>query len=215
MNRKLLLSLAFILFAGFGAFAQTKNDPAAKTMLDAVSNKFKNYKSFTAKFTLSTENSAGKKLSAKAGTLYMKGKSYKMVLPGQDIYSDGSNIWTYDQKANEVTITKFDPNGNGLTPQKLYTSFYDDDYFYKMNDDAKIGNITYKEVELTPKDKTMPFFKVLLRVKNNAISSAKIFEKSGGRFTYTTTSVSSVALPESTFSFNAAKYPGVEVVDLR
>ena len=133
----------------------------------------------------------------------------------RQIYSDGSNIWTYDAKANEVTITKFDANSNSLTPQKLYTNFYDDDYFYKMNPDARIGNVAYKEVELTPTDKTQPFFKVLLNIKNNSIQRAKIFEKSGGRFVYTTTSVSPAALADAVFSFNAAKYPGVEVVDLR
>ena len=38
---------------------------------------------------------------------------------------------------------------------------------------------TMKEVELTPIDKTKPFHKVLLYVDNNAISSTKIFEKTG------------------------------------
>ena len=36
----------------------------------------------------------------------MKGNKYKVDITGQEIYSDGKTIWTYDKSSNEVTITK-------------------------------------------------------------------------------------------------------------
>ena len=105
------------------------SDPNAKKLLDAVSAKFKTYKSVQAKFSLKIENSAGKSLGTKTGTVYMKGSKYRISVTGQEIFSDGSTVWTLDKASNEVTISKIDPTANTITPQKLFTNFYDKDFF--------------------------------------------------------------------------------------
>lgn len=213
----LVLMFGFILIsyaqppAGMG-----KSDPEAKKLLDAVSAKFKNYKSVQAKFLLKIENAAGKNLSNKSGTVYMKGTKYRISVPGQEIFSDGSNTWTYDKSANEVTINKIDPSANSITPQKLFTNFYDKDFLYKLNDNVKMNGKNMQEIELTPIDKTKAFHKVLLYVDNSAINTTKIFEKTGNRYTYSVSSlVANGSVSDNTFLFDAKKYPGVEVVDLR
>ena len=72
------------------------------------------------------------------------------------------------------------------------------------------------EIELTPTDKTKPFFKILLYVNNNTIVSTKLFEKTGNRYTYSTSGlVTNGNIPDATFVFDAKKFPGAEVVDLR
>jgi outer membrane lipoprotein carrier protein len=211
---------SFLVISGFlAANAQGslgKSDPEGKKVLDAVSAKFKTYKTVTAKFSLKIENAAGKSLGVKTGTVYMKGLKYRISVTGQEMFSDGSNLWTYDKASNEVTITKLDAAGSSLTPQKLFTNFYEKDFLYKLNGPVKVGSKTLKEVELTPTDKTKPFHKVLLYVDNNAINSTKIFEKTGNRYTYSTTSlVPNGNVADAMFVFDAKKYPGVEVVDLR
>ena len=46
--------------------------------------------------------------------------------------------------------------------------------------------------------------------------NALIFDKNGNRYTYTIkTFIPNVKVPESTFTFDAKLYPGVELVDLR
>src|SRR6476619_1538687 len=101
---KNLLIWVFI-FTGFSAFSQTtglgKSDPDAKKILDNVSAKFKTYKTAVARFSLKIENSSGKVLGTKTGVVNMKGSKYRVSVSGQEIYSDGSNIWTYDKTANE------------------------------------------------------------------------------------------------------------------
>ncbi len=221
MMKKLGSVLVFMFLLVASNFAQApasmgKSDPEAKKVLDAVSAKFKNFKSVQAKFLLKIENAAGKNLGNKAGTVFMKGTKYRITVPGQEIFSDGINTWTYDKSANEVTINKIDPSANSITPQKLFTNFYDKDFLYKLNDNVKMNGKNMHEIELTPIDKTKAFHKVLVYVDNAAINTTKVFEKTGNRYTYSVNNmVTNGTIPDLTFVFDAKKYPGVEVVDLR
>lgn len=126
-----------MISACFGLNAQNNSlgstDASAKKILDGVSAKFKTFKGVQANFTLQVEDSKGKVQGSKKGTVYMKGTKYRVNVTGQEIYCDGNNIWTYDRSANEVTITQFDPSTNVITPQKLFTNFYDKDFLYKLN----------------------------------------------------------------------------------
>ncbi len=218
---KVLLVCVF-MFSGFFVFSQNNklgnSDPDAKVILDNVSAKFKTYKSVTASFTLAITNANDKVQGTKKGTVYMNGSKYRVSISGQEIFSDGDNIWTFDKSANEVQITKFDPTANTITPQKMFTNFYDKDFLYKLNGEIKKGGKIIQEIELTPVDKTKSFFKVLVNIDKNSknIVSTKVFEKNGNRYIYTINSMkTNTSLPESLFVFNAKNYPNVEVVDLR
>ena len=215
---KKIFTLLVITIAGFLTVAAQapkgmgKSDPEAKKILDAVSSKFKTFKTVQGKFALKIENAAGKVLGIKTGNVFMKGSKYRINVTGQEIFSDGSNIWTLDKASKEVTISKIDPSANSLTPQKLFTNFYDKDFLYKLNGTTK----AVSEIELTPIDKTKPFFKILLYVDKNSINTTKLFEKTGNKYTYSTTSLTPNAnVPDAMFVFDVKKYPGVEVVDLR
>ena len=214
----------FLLLATNGfLIAQPKpgmgsSDPGAKKILDAVSAKYKTYKAVQAKFALSIENSTGKALGNKTGTVQMKGSRYRISITGQEIFCDGSNVSTYDKSTNEVTITKIDPAVNTITPQKIFTNFYDKDFLYKLNGDTKLKGKSVQEIELTPVDKTKPFFKVLLYVDKaaNTVTGARLLEKSGNRYTYTVSDFNGNSnIADGQFIFDAKKYPGVEVIDLR
>ena len=192
------------------------SDPEAKKVLDAVSAKFKAYKAVQAKFLLKIENAAGKALGTKTGTVYMKGTKYRVSVTGQEIYCDGSNIWTYDKAAKEVTINKIDPSANSITPQKLFTNFYDKDFLYKLNGKTVMNGKSLQEVELTPIDKTKAFHKVLVFIDKSVINTTKVFEKTGNRYTYSMNNMNTNAnIPDATFIFDTKMFPGVEVVDLR
>lgn len=220
---KKFVSLAVVLILAVTSFAQPKNmgqsDPEAKKILDAVSAKFKTFKAVQALFSFKNEDGKGKVLGIKKGSLFMKGNKYRVsITGGQDIYCDGVNIWTYDKTANEVTISKYDPSQSSITPQKLFSNFYDKDYLYKLNGDKKEAGKTLQEIELTPYDKSKSFFKVLVWVdkKTQAIFSTKVLEKSGNKYTYTVSTFNGNAtVADTQFIFDKKKYPGVEVVDLR
>jgi outer membrane lipoprotein-sorting protein len=215
-------TLAFSVFSFTLSMAQPpkgmgKSDADAKKILDEVSAKFKAYKSVKASFSLKIENGAGKSMGNKTGTVSMKGVKYRISANGQDIFCDGSNIWTYEKASNEVTISKIDPTANSITPQKLFTNFYDKDFLYKLNGPVKMNGKNTQEIELTPVDKSKPFFKVLLYVSKGTIVTTKVFEKTGSKFTYSVSNMKTddKTMGDDVFIFDAKKYPGVEVVDLR
>ena len=217
--RKLYFLVLLSIFAGH-SFAQKEagNDPDAKKILDAVSARFKSYKSVQANFTYKVENAQGKAISTKKGTVYMKGTKYRVSFVGQEIYCDGSTVWTYDKSSNEVTITKLDDSNNTITPQKLFTNFYDEDFLYKLNGESKIAGRTVQEIEMTPNDKNKTFHKVYVLVDKNAktIYSTKVLQKDGDRYSYTVNTLNGNAnIPDTKFVFNKQDYPGVEEVDLR
>jgi outer membrane lipoprotein carrier protein len=195
-----------------------KSDPEAKKVLDAVSAKFKTFKSVKATFTLKIENATGKVQGAKTGTVLMKGMKYRVSITGQDIFCDGSTIWTYDMAAKEVQVATLDNSSGSITPQKLFTNFYDKDFLFLLNEDVKRNGKTYQVVELTPIDKTKPFFKVILEVDKatKVIMSTRVFEKNGNRYLYSINNMAtSTVITDDNFVFNPKKYPGVEVIDLR
>lgn len=222
--KKYFTSFAFF-FAVLAVNAQTassnnpvKNDPDAKKILDAVSAKFKTYKSPQATFTYKVENAQGKTMSSKKGVVKMKGSRYRVTIPGMEIFSDGKVNWNYDKAANEVTVKDIDVNSGELSPQKLFTSFYDKDFLYKLNGEKKEGSKVLQEIEMTPTNKNRPFHKVYLWIDKatKTLYNARILEKTGNRYSYTiNTFQSAVAIADADFIFNKAKYPGVEVVDLR
>lgn len=221
--KKIITGIILLLVVGISSInaqpkGMGKNDPEAKKVLDAVSAKFKTFKAVQSNFSLKIENGAGKSLGVKTGTVYMKGTKYRISVTGQEIFCDGINISTFDKAANELTITKIDPTANSITPQKIFTNFYDKDFLYKLNDDVKIAGKPTQEIELTPIDKTKPFFKVLVYVdkKTQTITSTKVFEKTGNKYTYSVAKLNTNApVTDAQFVFDAKKYPGVEVVDLR
>lgn len=214
---KRLFTLLLAAFSVFAAQAQ-QNDPNAKKILDAVSAKFKSFKAPKASFSYKIENSSGKVLSTKKGTLAMKGVKYHISMPGMEIFSDGKQNWNYDKSANEVTVKDVENATGEITPQKLFTNFYDKDFLYKLNGETKKDGKTLEEIELTPTNKTRPYHKVYLWIDKatKVFHSASILEKSGNRYTYTVSSFKADGgTGDSEFTFNKAKYPGVEVVDLR
>jgi outer membrane lipoprotein carrier protein len=205
-----------LLITGF-AMGQ-KNDPEAKKVLDAVSAKFKTFSSVQAGFTYKVENSVGKALSNKTGTILMKGTKYKVSFGGQEIFCDGKTVWNYDKSSNEVTISDLDASGGMITPQKLFTNFYDKDFLYVMNGEKKAGTKTLQEIEMTPTDKSKPFHKVYVQVDKAAktIYSTRVLENGGNRYSYTVSNMKTNApVADNSFVFNKSKYPGVEEVDLR
>jgi outer membrane lipoprotein-sorting protein len=203
------------------AFAQTnptKNDPEAKKILDAVSAKFKTYTSVQASFTYKVENAAGKALSTKNGTILMKGTKYRLSFGGQEIFCNGTTVWNYEKGANEVTINTVDPAAGTITPQKLFSNFYDKDFYYTLNGEKKIGNKVVQEIQMTPVDKKKSFHTVYLQIDkaSQSIYSTKVLENGGSRYSYTVTSMkTNVPAADNQFVFDKSKYPGVNVEDLR
>ncbi len=196
-----------------------KSDPDAKKVLDGLSAKLKSFTAVQSSFTLRVEDSKGKVQGTKSGSIFLKGKKYHInVVGGQDIFSDGKDVWTYDKSSNEVTITKADPNTQTISPDKIFTNFYDKDFLYKLNGESKIGGRTVQEVELTPVDKGKNFFKAFLYVDKvtHTLVSIKWLDKGGTHYTLDITKLNGNApVTDAQLAYTKSKFPGAEEVDLR
>ncbi len=215
---KKLYSILAVLLSSVLVVSAQKSDPEAKKVLDAVSAKFKSFKSVQASFAYKVEDARGKVQASKTGTLVMKGTKYKVTFVGQEIFCDGKTVWNYDKSAKEVTINNVEASGSTISPQKLFTNFYDKDFLYMLNGEKKVGARTIQEIELTPTDKSKNFHKVYVQVDKNAktIYSMRVLENGGNRYTYTINSMKTdAAVNDAQFVFQKGQYPGVEEVDLR
>jgi chaperone LolA len=208
------LITALLSFVVIGASAQ--NDPAAKSILDKVSNHFKTLKTVQANYTLNVTNRSGKSAGNKTGQIFVKNTKFRITEKSMEITSDGKKMWKFEPAANEVTVSDVDNNSQGMTPQRLFTNFYDKDFLYKLNGNKTIGGKQLAEIELTPTDKRKNFFKVYVYVDQaqQMITRSKVFENSGNVYEYSISNVkTNMALDDALFVFNAAKHPGVDVID--
>lgn len=204
-----------LLATCFTLAATAQKDPKAKAILDKVSANFKTLKTVQGNYSLAVTNRAGKSAGNKAGKIYLKGTKFLITETSMQIMSDGKKIWRYDNDANEVTVSGTADAGEGFTPQKLFTNFYDKDFIYKLNGNVKLGAKTVAEIEMTPTDKKKNFFKVYLYVDEaqKMIVSSKIYENSGNIYTYSMTGLKTNApLDDKMFVFDKSKHPGVEEI---
>lgn len=214
---KIYLILALIIGSTMNLLAQSETK--AKAILADVSRKYKSYDVIKSTFIFSIENPEAKLKESQSGTLYVRSKAnkYKVVLNDQELISDGKNQWTYLKADKEVQLSEADTSPDALNPAKIF-SIYEKGFKSLYTNDSKVNGRFYHNIELTPINAKKSFFKVKLQIDklNKQIMNVVIFDKNGSRYSYTIkTFTPNIKVPESTFAFEAKKYPGVEVVDLR
>ncbi|HRO41544.1 MAG TPA: outer membrane lipoprotein carrier protein LolA [Flavipsychrobacter sp.] len=215
MKRLLILSVVAICSMAEPVIAQT--DSKAKAILESVSKKINGLKSLKANFALHLMSANGKTKQSKKGTFFMKGEKYRVALGDQEIICDNKTVWTYVKAANEVQVSNYNPNEQTISPTKLFTNFYDKEYKYKYMGTKTFNGKSVDMIELLPLTKGKQFSKVELAVdKSNTIVGGNVFEKNGNQYRYEVSGFTPNAnVSDALFSFDAKKYPGVEVVDLR
>ncbi len=213
MIRFLYVLLAF--FSMSTAFAQ---DRYAKSLLDEVSKKYDSYRTIQSNFTFKAVQAKGESYSDK-GQMFMNkpAQQYKIVLPEQDLISDGKSVWSVLKEDKEVQVSEADNSNESIGPNNIFTFYRSGFKYISMDDESVSGAGKLKVIELSPEDTKRNYFKIKLRInKNNHIHDVTIFDKSGSRYTYTiNTLYVNNPIPASTFQFQKANYAGFEVVDLR
>lgn len=212
---KYLKITILLLTISLAAIAQ--GDKKAKDILAGVSTKYKAMKSMKADFSYTLENPQAKIKETQVGSILVSGNKYRLNIAGQEVISDGKTVWTYMKEAKEVQVNEVDPNADGINPSEIFT-MYEKGFLYKFVDEKSVSGKIQQNIELTPTDKNKEFFKIKLTIDkaSKQIIKSIIYEKSGNRYTYAIkTFTPNVAVNATSFSFDAKKYPGVEVVDLR
>jgi outer membrane lipoprotein-sorting protein len=196
---------------------QTSPEEKAKKILVDVENKYKSAKALQADFIYEMRNDANKAKEEVKGSFVMKKNKFKLKLADQEIYNNGTTVWTYLKDANEVNISDYLPESDDITPEKVFT-LYKKDYKYVFIREFVENGKTYEEIDLQPTDRSKKVFKIRLVInkKTKSIKSWEIFERNQNRFKYTVNSIAyDVAVDDSFFVFDKKKYPKVTEVDLR
>jgi chaperone LolA len=214
MKKFIALLLTATTLLGFTSQAQ---DAKAKAILDKVSAKFKSSSSLKANFALTMNDAKGKSKGSKSGTFLMKGNKYRVNMTGQQIICDGKSVWTYLQANKEVQVAAYDPNAQSISPAKLFSGSYNNEYKSVYAGEKTVGGKKVDVIEMTPLS-ARSFKKVVLYVDKAAsmITGGIMYDKNGGSYGYTISGVTANAsVSDAEFTWDAKKNPGVEVIDLR
>jgi len=213
-NFTLVLAIALFGFS-FNTKAQT-----SKEVLDKLSAKAKTYKTITSEFTSTLNNPKVGVNQTSNGSVKIKGSKYYVNMGDYQIWCDGKTVWNYSKADNSVTIDDLaDVKDGGFDPSEMFT-IWEKNFKHAMKDaNAKVDGVAVYQITLNPNDpknksyhtiqlnidKTkMEVSKVEVKTRENATISYKIknFKTNG-------------ELPDSDFTFNKSKFPGVEEVDNR
>ncbi len=208
--KKIAWILGLAIMITLPALAQ--KDKRAQEILDAMSKQYKSLKSYQAAFTYASGKDSYK------GDLTVKNEKFRLLLGGQEIFTDGKTMSTYIKESNEVNVQDYDASATGeLNPTQIYT-IYKRGFNYKFLKEQKQGGRTLEVIELTPNRPKSAIATVQISVDkaDKSVRNWLIVNKDGKRTSYTITKFTpNVNAPDSYFVFDKSKYPGVEVVDLR
>ncbi len=207
--------LAFFTFLSLSALAQY--DPKALEILEAMSKKYKAIEAFEADISYTLSNDVEKINEEFKGKITVKGEKFRLALPEQEVYNNGTTVWTYLPDAKEVNIDNFDPDSDDINPSKIY-EIYKKGFKYLYLSDKTEGGVMCEEVDLVPDKKDAQYFKIKMMIvkKDKSIQSWTMYDKAGNRYKYTISKFNpNLKVDDAFFTFDPKKYPGVEVIDLR
>jgi len=215
--KAVFLFSVLILVAG-SLFAQ--QDTKAKEILDKLSQSSRSYKTIQIDFSFTLENKSGSLTETNEGSVALKGKRYRLNMPamGMEVFSDGIATWSYLTESNEVNITENDDESDAaLNPANIYTIYEKGFNFTYVGQESIFGK-TSQVIDLFPVDKAKEFTKVRLYIDKVKLQilRATTYNKDGNIYTLSMKRMKTDQdLTDDYFKFDTAKYPKVELNDMR
>lgn len=215
--RKLSFILFFFSLLSFGANAQITHasqgrlDENATEVLKKAAARFDKNVSFTVTMTV-LDSKKQQKAHQSAQVRYNKGK-YRLTLPDQELICDGTTVWHWNKSAKEVTINNMvDDDIDLLNPGRLlagYGKSFKAKYIRTDDDGTAI-------VDLQPRS-TRSYHKIRLFIneEDGLLRRMEVHKYDSGRENYDISDFKRAANAASQFTFDAAKHPDVEVIDMR
>ena len=206
MRTKNIIACLLLLFAAQAVSAQNNADAIIRVLVDQI----KSHKNVEMAFSYQIGSDKNLSESLK-GHAWLQGEAYKTEMADQQTISDGKTIWLYLIDDEEVMVSNAS-EGTDNTPLKILTSL-DKSYVASLtNIDAK-GIAT---IELAnPKGQ---YKRVTLKIntKKTELKSADIYMEDGNIVCITVEEMKyDQKLDDSFFTFDAKKYPKVDVIDMR
>ena len=223
MNFKLLLSCVLIvntsLFAQKSAEDTNPLDPKAKSVLDALSNKAKEYKSFSADFEYTLKSAEVNE--TQKGSVLMKGQNkYKVKIAGQEIVCDGKTVWTFIEDAKELQISDLpeesEEEGNLLNPANAF-HMYQKGFKYKHDGTGTAEGRNVDIIKLFPVNPAKKnYHTIILNIDTEKMELVSVIMKGkdGNTYTYKLKNFkANIPITDADFVFDEKRAD--DIIDLR
>jgi len=196
-------------------------DPKSKTIMDNSWNKFRSINKMTATIKVKTEGPNMQKSESKVGKAIVSGNKYRITFSteGREIICDEKAVYSYDKKANEVTISEYSEDNAEFSLNAFYEQ-YRKEPKGKYVAEEKLANGTLTDhIELYPPSRrktNVVRIHLWVNKTTHLVEQMKVQDRSQNFVTYTFTDVQiNGTVSTSDFTFDASKYPNVNIVDLR
>ncbi|MGK7393385.1 MAG: LolA family protein [Candidatus Cyclobacteriaceae bacterium M3_2C_046] len=215
---KKIFILMILVSQGLGSFGQSDTkDPKAREILDEMSGNYSDLQAYKAEFVQSLENEMENINEEFAGEITVMGDKFKLKMSGQEVYNNGSTVWTYLPDINEVNIDNYYPENGDMTPTKIITA-YQDGYKYKYMEEVNESGNTYQIIDLEPEANNFQFYKIRLKInkENKHLKEWQVFDRTGSKYLYLIKEFDpDIEVSDSYFEFDPKAHRGVEIIDLR
>ena len=209
---------SIFLFCGlaisFGVQAQ--NDPKSDAILKKVAKVYQSYSTINATFSITTTAAGGQgKPTVETGTIWLKGKKFKLNYAAQEIFCDGLYTWTYNRDDAEVIKENFKLRDNSITPNEIFT-IYNRDFKSKYEGPTVRNGKNYDVLMLTPKKK-VNYAYVKLEIDKTTSKIQRVIQhfKNGAEVIIEIKTLTpNTALADNFFVWNQAAHTDVVLVDL-
>jgi len=212
MNR-----VTFILLPAIFSFltATGQNDPQAIAILDSFASKASGAPSISMEFTMARSDLAENKADTVSGSVIICKDKYWLNMGENIVWFNGETTWNYLKAEKEVTITKADKKDHSFQnhPSEIFT-MYKSGYKSRLVEE----NAGICTIDLYPVDIKSDLVRVRLSIRKNDLSLLG-FEyklKDGVDINVTIKDYNlRNKTDQSTFTFPADKYKGVDINDMR
>ncbi|MDH8702568.1 outer membrane lipoprotein-sorting protein [Dysgonomonadaceae bacterium PH5-43] len=210
-------TLLLLLLISTVTFAQ--KDAKAKSWLDKTSDTFAEAKDMSILFSMNIKNLDDNISESFEGSINIKGAKFHLDTPEMEAWFDGKVQWVLQKAWGEVSINEPSKEEvqaiNPITIFNLYKAACNYKYIGEKKD-AK-GQAVH-EIELTPIDKKSEMNKIIIQI--NPIDSLPVkiqitYNSNIENIIHINNYKKNQKLSDSSFVFNAVKYPDAEIIDLR
>ena len=192
----------------------------AGTVIEEVLSRFETLGTYSIDFNYTMEIPESDNISQK-GHLICSDNRFNLTLSDQQVISDGSNMYVHLITVNEVHIMEVsEENAQGFFSPKDIVQQYDNEKEYSkhylgiVEEDGQV----MEQIEFIPNDKSADVFKTRLTITSDDknVVRVKTFHRDGSRQVLTLNSLNeNPTVNQGLFVFDASKYPGIHIEDLR
>ena len=214
------LKIIFVLSC-FVSYLYGQDDSHSKKILDEVAAKFKNYPCVQIDFSMTVAQLQNDSEITHKGKIWLKSDKYKLEIPENTLYFDGTKLYHYMSDVKEVNVSRPDMDDNEelqMFNPKTFFNFSSKNFKSDLVKESTQYGRRVMEINLYPVDiKSSGYSRIGLYVEKGTsqIVYLKAVMKNGTRYTLTFSPYNILkALPDAFFIFNASEHPGVEVIDL-